>query len=72
MSVVRSIAKDKGMTVVWDSLVQPWLDQEDTLRASAVLSSPRAAAGRSTGAFRYLCEESIKNTACTVILHGIV
>ena len=49
MSVLRSLAKDKGLTVIWDSLVQPWLDQEDTLRASAVLSSPRAAAGRSTG-----------------------
>ena len=49
MSVLRSIAKEKGMTVVWDSLVQPWLDEENTLRASAVLSSPGAAAGRSTG-----------------------
>ena len=49
MSVLRSLAKDKSLIVIWDSLVQPWLDQEDTLRASVVLSSPRAAAGRSTG-----------------------
>jgi len=45
---LRSVAKEKGMTVVRGSLVQPWLDQEDTLRASLVLSSPLAAAA-STG-----------------------
>ena len=53
VSQLKSVAKEQGLTAVWDSLVQPWLDQEDTLRAlgkgSAGLQLPRVAGNRNTG-----------------------
>ena len=45
ITTLKSIAKDKGLTAVWDNIVQPWLTGESTLKVSTVISTPLAAAG---------------------------
>ena len=44
ITTVRSLSGVKGLTVIWDNIVQPWLTRESTLKVSTVISAPLAAA----------------------------